>query len=78
MKVTDDRTKTWKAELTCRDCKSVLEIEAGDVVIGEFGGNYAEHGDLKPYVTCPVCKADNAVPVPGWVRRQAEERSKKP
>lgn len=80
MKVVDDKTKGWKLGVTCKDCQSVFEITADDVIIGEFGGvGWAgERGKDKPYVKCPICSEDNLLKVPAWVERQAlANRSKR-
>lgn len=52
----------WKYVFSCKECKSKLEADVGDVKLGEFGGNYAESGDLRYYVSCPECEANTFVP----------------
>ncbi len=47
--------EVWPKQFTCGRCKSILEAELSDVDAGYFGGGYAEQGDWRYHLTCPVC-----------------------
>lgn len=64
MKVVEDRSMQgdMPLEWDCAGCKSTLQADTPeDVKKGEFGGNYAERGETKLYVTCPICGADRSL-----------------
>ena len=48
--------------LTCRGCRSKLEVDISDVLLGIFGGSYCENGDEEYYISCPVCGMVNFLP----------------
>jgi hypothetical protein len=55
--------ENWSFVFDCKDCESKLEADVSDVRVGEFGGSYAESGDIKYYVSCPECGANAFVPL---------------
>lgn len=74
MKVLHDATNDWEAKVECEECKSVMEIDQGDLMIGEFGGSYCERGEPHTYVRCPCCKNCILVDTPGWLFRRVQEK----
>lgn len=73
--------KEWSRAVSCKDCKSKLEIDKNDVQAGSFGtmGDY----EIEWYFTCPVCSCQNvlnkfslpwSVKDPALARLRKEER----
>jgi len=64
MKIIEDRSMQGDLpiEWDCAGCKSTLAADDPmDVKKGEFGGCYAERGETKLYVSCPICGADRSL-----------------
>lgn len=47
------KTVPWSEKITCKGCKSELEVEAGDMCTGRYGS--FDEFETKFYVICPVC-----------------------
>ena len=50
--------ETWPKTVTCRLCRSELEIEIADLIHGWYTSSYDSYGDTSSpgvYVHCPVC-----------------------
>lgn len=75
----------WKFEFTCSGCKSKLECEADDVLLGYFGPSWGgESPEPKWYCKCSVCGDTKVIDdehgskVPTDIQNAARARSVKP
>jgi len=76
VKVVDDKKATWTTEIECNDCKSKLQIVAGDVHTERLGS----FDEFETYyiVTCAAC--GNGIDVgkrkgiPQWVKTHAKAK----
>lgn len=49
---------TVPIEITCPECKSVLEYTYKDIVRQEESSIFGLFPSVKRYIVCPVCKSD--------------------
>lgn len=49
---------TEPIEITCPECKSVLEYTYKDIVRQEESSIFGLFPSVKRYIVCPVCKSD--------------------
>ncbi len=62
MKVKNRTLTRWNGDVTCRHCKSVLEIAESDISVIKYPDPYDSYdeGYLYRYeITCQVCRRDN-------------------
>ncbi len=74
VKVIEDKHATWTLEITCRDCKSKLEITAKDVFSARYGS--FDEFEIEWRVECGACQSEIKVSskIPEWVKRESKER----
>ena len=49
---------TMPIEITCPECKSVLEYTYRDIERREESSVFGLYSNTKRYIVCPVCKSD--------------------
>ncbi len=49
---------TAPIEITCPECKSVLEYTYNDIKRGEESSFFGLYTGVRRYIVCPVCKRD--------------------
>lgn len=80
MKVIKDPKTTWSAQVTCPQCKAVLEIDDKDVYMTVLGSGMDDFNHASYYVVdCAVCKRFielDETKLPEWVRRERKDAKK--
>jgi len=73
MRLIANNAETWKTEVECQHCKSILEIEQTDIYRDQFGsmGDY----DWEYYIVCMACHLTVKLrDLPGFVEAAVQVR----